>query len=56
MTHSEDGYWEVLLRDGDARATVIVPPVTLMTPELVARIAKAELENYEVMTVTFHPG
>jgi hypothetical protein len=52
----EDGHWEVLLRKGDARASVIVPPVVPLTAELVARIAKAELADYEVVTITFHAG
>ena len=52
----DDGHWEVLLRDGDARASIIVPPVAPLTVEQVAGIAQAELEDYEVVTVTFHPA
>ena len=52
----DDAHWEVLLRDGDALASVIVPPVAPLTVEQVAGIAQAELEDYEVVTVTFHPA
>jgi hypothetical protein len=53
----EEAHWEVLLRgDGDARASVIVPPVVPLTAEQVAGIARAELEDYEIVTVTFHPA
>jgi hypothetical protein len=55
VSSMDDGHWEVLLRDGDAHASIIVPPVAPLTVEQVAGIAQAELENYEVVTVTFHP-
>ena len=52
----DEPHWEVLLRDGDDRASVIVPLVEPMTPEQVLQIARVEMEDYEVMNVTFRPG
>ena len=51
-----DGEWEVLMRDGERRAAVIVPLHVPMTPEQVLAIAELELPDFNAVVVTYHPG